>query len=276
MFHYVTTSGNSVGSTTTSLGTVMMATHYDTAQLAPASKLELLNEYYSNDAKPSENFCHPIECKASQSVTDLKYVTAHPNTSPSDARFEDHGFTFVHTQGQQAACTVGEIWATYEVELLKPKAISTRGDSIAASGYMMGTVVNTAWIGTAFFTSSTVPREHNDHDIARIDNNTLRFYSVSPGTYEFRLEVQAATALDPPTVAFTNATALNGYGNGTSCSQVNAITGATAGWLTISWMVKVPALDDVTIAFTSGSGVVTAATYGVLWLQQISGSLIYA
>jgi hypothetical protein len=254
----------------------MMATHYDTAQLVPASKLELLNEYYSNDAKPSENFCHPIECKPSQSVTDLKYISAHPNSSKVDARFEDHGFTFVYTQGQQASCTVGEVWATYEVELLKPKAISTRGDSIAASGMMFGTVVNTAWIGTGNFTSGNVPAEHNDHIMTRVDNNTMAFSGVSPGTYEVRLEIQAATALTPPTVVFTGATVLAAYANGTSCSQINAITGATAGWLTVSWMVKVANLGDVSIAFTPGSGVCTAATYGTLWLQQVSGSLIYA
>ncbi len=276
VFHYVTTSGNSVGSTTTSLGTMIMGTHYDAAQLAPASKLELLNEYYSNDAKPSESFCHPVECAPSQSVTDLKYVTASPNTDPRDARFEDHGYTYVYTQGQQAACTVGEIWATYEVELFKPKAVSTRGVNIPSSHVLFGTVTDATWVGTAAYASSTVPTTFNDHAIVRVDNNTLKFGRVGAGTYLVTLEVQAATAFTPPTMTPTNAALIAGFANGTSCSQVNAITAATPGWLSASWLISVTAISDVTIAFTSGTGVCTAATYGCLRLQQVSGDGIYA
>jgi hypothetical protein len=276
VFHYVATSGNSVGSTTTSLGTMILGTHYDTAQLAPTSKLELLNEYYSNDSKPSESFCHPIECAPDQSVTDLKYVTAVPNSDVRDARFEDHGFTYICTQGQQAACTVGEVWATYEVELYKPKAVSTRGVNIPSSQKMVGNIVNTAWFGTQYYTSSAVPTDFNDHIMTRVDNNTLAISNVGAGTYMFTLEVQAVTALTPPTMAVTNATFVTGFGNSTSCSQVNAITGATAGWLTINWLVKVDTVCTVTFAATSGTGVCTAATYGVVRLQQISGDGIYA
>lgn len=62
VFHYIPTSGSAISGTSPSLGSVMMQTSYRSTDSPPSSKAELLNEYWSGEAVPSETFAHPIEC----------------------------------------------------------------------------------------------------------------------------------------------------------------------------------------------------------------------
>lgn len=121
VFHYIPTSGNAISGTSPSLGSVMMQTSYRANDAAPASKSELLNEYWSGEAVPSETFAHPIECNPAENPFNIQYVRRGelpPNENPL---FYDLGVTHVCTQGQLAANNVlGDIWVTYEVELKKP------------------------------------------------------------------------------------------------------------------------------------------------------------
>lgn len=121
VFYYKSTCGNSVGSTTTSLGTIMMATNYNVSAPAFATKVEMENHEFGMSKKPSLDMIHPIECASKEDVLRAQYIRSEAVASGLDPRFYDHGNFYFATQGQQAASTCGELWISYDIELLKPK-----------------------------------------------------------------------------------------------------------------------------------------------------------
>nr|WBY66492.1 MAG: putative coat protein [Eriocheir sinensis tombusvirus 2] len=121
VFHYIPTSGNAISGTSPSLGSVMMQTSYRANDSAPTSKSELLNEYWSGEAVPSETFAHPIECNPAENPFNVQYVRRGELPANENPLFYDLGVTHLCTQGQLAANNVlGDVWVTYEVELKKP------------------------------------------------------------------------------------------------------------------------------------------------------------
>ena len=122
VFHFVSTSGQSVASTNTSLGSVMLHTDYRVTAPAPTNKQELLNEYFASDAKPAESFIHPIECDPKENPYNVQYVRAGAVPAGEDAKTYDLGVVNVATQGLPSNnLNVGELWVSYEVELKKPQ-----------------------------------------------------------------------------------------------------------------------------------------------------------
>lgn len=122
VFHYRATSGESVAATNTSLGTVMLATQYRSTAPAFTSKTQLLNEYFSSDGKPSEDFCHPIECDPKENPFNVQYVRGGAVPTGEDVKTYDLGILTAATEGMPngSGTDVGELWVSYEVELRKP------------------------------------------------------------------------------------------------------------------------------------------------------------
>jgi len=122
VFHYIPLSGSAIASTNNALGSVIFNTNYRANDVAPLSKFEALNEYFSCDAEPSEAFVHPIECDPKENPFNVQYIRS-TSVPSSDLMHYDLGTTYIATSGMQAdGITVGEVWVTYEVELRKPRA----------------------------------------------------------------------------------------------------------------------------------------------------------
>lgn len=121
VFHYIPASGTAVASTNSALGTVMMQTTYRPSDTAPTAKIEMLNEYCANEVVPCESAIHPIECDPKQNPFAIQFVRATAVPAGESVLNYDLGKTFIATQGQQAAGNyLGDVWVTYEVELMKP------------------------------------------------------------------------------------------------------------------------------------------------------------
>jgi hypothetical protein len=121
VFHYIPTSGSAVSSTNAALGSVMLTTSYRSNDSAPANKIELLNEYCSSEAVPSEPFCHPIECDPKENPFNVQYVRSSDVPAGDSRLLYDLGVTYLCVSGQQADNTVlGDLYVTYEIELKKP------------------------------------------------------------------------------------------------------------------------------------------------------------
>lgn len=118
VFEFVSTCGDAVSSTDSSLGSVSMATQYDFYTPPFADKTQLLNHYYATSGKPSRNQMHAIECAPDKMFSDLLFTYDH---SAGDLGNSDLGYTYVWREGSQAAFTAGELWVTYDIELHKPK-----------------------------------------------------------------------------------------------------------------------------------------------------------
>lgn len=125
VFHYVPTSGYAVAGTNPALGSVMMQTTYRAGDVAPGSKVEMMNEYWASEASPAEAFCHPIECSPKENPFNVHYVRNAPVADQTVLPLYDIGKTFVATQGMLADDQiVGDLWVTYEIEFSKPQIAS--------------------------------------------------------------------------------------------------------------------------------------------------------
>jgi len=131
VYEFKSTSGTAVGSTNTALGVVIMATNYDVLDPPFASKVEMEAYQFATSTVPSASVLHAIECARDKSAMPISYVRTNTAPSNSDLRMYDHGLFQIATQGQQAACVIGELWVTYSVKLMKPKLSSPIVDRIA-------------------------------------------------------------------------------------------------------------------------------------------------
>jgi len=155
VYHYVPTSGASVASTNTALGSVMISTNYRATAPAYSNKQQMLNDFFASDARPTEPFCHPIECDPKENPYNVQYVRTAGVPAGEDQKTYDLGVVTVATQGCPAAGNVlGELWVTYEIELRKPKLTSTglpfggyykadRAGSITAPSSLLGVTSTT-------------------------------------------------------------------------------------------------------------------------------------
>lgn len=121
IFEYHSSSADAIASSTnTTLGTVHMVTLYRNS-IPITSKQQVLNEFFANDAKPSEDFVHPVECDPAENPFKVQYVRGGAVPAGEDIKMYDLGTFYVCSSGVQGTSVVlGELWATYEVELKKP------------------------------------------------------------------------------------------------------------------------------------------------------------
>lgn len=120
VFEFKSTSATALNSTNTALGTVIMSTNYNAYRPAFATKSEMENHEFCTSAKPSDSFTHPIECAVNENPLTVLYVR-QGTVGDGDIRMYDLGNFQIATAGMQAVATIGELWVTYDVELLKPR-----------------------------------------------------------------------------------------------------------------------------------------------------------
>jgi hypothetical protein len=143
VFHYIPTSGSAVSSTNAALGSVMLQTSYRSTDSLPSSKVEMLNEYCSNEVVPSDAMAHPIECDPKENPFNVQYVRSGAVPGADTQLMYDLGITHVAVSGCQTTGNVlGDLWVTYDIELKKPVVASN--------------AVNIIESGSQFYTNGTL------------------------------------------------------------------------------------------------------------------------
>jgi len=150
LFEFVSTSADALNSTNTALGTVILATEYNTNLPAFNSKIQMENHEYSSTGKPSVNIMHPIECARGLTPIDELFVRT-TSVQPIDPLLYDLGNFQIATVGMQAAAVIGELWVTYEIQFYKP-ALSTNNPVADAIHYYLDQR-NNAWPGSTALTA---------------------------------------------------------------------------------------------------------------------------
>lgn len=122
--YFKSTSSDALNSTNTALGTVIMSTDYNAAAKPFASKQAAENAEFTISGRPSCDLAHGIECDPSQLVQQGHlYISPLGNglvpTGEDIKTYNMGNFQFM-TQGSQATATIGELWVSYDVELIKP------------------------------------------------------------------------------------------------------------------------------------------------------------
>jgi hypothetical protein len=187
VWHYVPSSGAAVSGTNAALGTVMLQTSYRSNDQAPASKHEVLNEYWSSESVPSEPFCHPIECDPKENPFNVQYVRTDAVPEGDSKLLYDLGVTHLCVSGQQADNTVlGDLWVTYEIELKKPIIESNVTSGARCCDLLMtGTHSSTSWF------DGTMTRRGALEVTANA--NTITFPPHLTGVYLVNINVRATT-----------------------------------------------------------------------------------
>lgn len=147
VFEFKSTSANALNSTNTALGTVSMVAQYRADAPALINKQQLLNEMWAVDAKPSESFLLPIECDPAENPLKIQYVRTGALEDGQDIKLYDLAKITIATVGSQATAVVGELWATYEVLLRKPKLSEGLGLAGETAVYKLSLFGNTNPVG---------------------------------------------------------------------------------------------------------------------------------
>jgi hypothetical protein len=144
---FVSTSATAVASTNTALGSVIIATQYNVLAPPFATQQQMESYEFVTSCNPSQSMIHPIECDPTQNMIREFFVD---QGFGGDQRLQVLGTTTVATVGQQAASIVGELWISYEIDLIRPKLFS----GVANLGLSAHLVSNTVSVAASSFASN--------------------------------------------------------------------------------------------------------------------------
>jgi len=204
VFHYIPSSGAAISSTDASLGTVMLQTSYRSNDAAPASKVELLNEFWSNEVVPCDSMAHPVECDPKENPFNVQYVRTGGVPTGDSVLMYDLGQTHLAVSGcQTIGKRLGDLWVTYDIELKKPllySNVTSRVDS--ASAYISSGLQASGWFGTTAVTmTGTLP--------AVLLNNTITIPKGAVGSFQVWMELGGVNlAVTLASIAYTGCSAI--------------------------------------------------------------------
>ena len=151
---------NSVG-----LGYVAIGAQYNAGAPIFVDKRDMLNSQFATSAKPSKSFQAWIECKRGGTPMDQLYIRGGQLPANSDIRMYDHCNVTLAVGGHTAGdVIIGELWCTYDVEVLLPKSSETAG-------------VNLLYNNTAF-PSATIDGS-NHMTLGPLTSNTKNTFNVT-------------------------------------------------------------------------------------------------
>jgi hypothetical protein len=128
ILEFKSTSGEALNSTNTAQGNVIFATNYDPLEPPFINKQQMDSYQYTTSCAPYGSMIHPIECAPKSRSVDMLYTRTGLPPNGGDLRLFDVANFYLATQGQQAdGVTIGELWVSYRVRLLKPRLPPTIG-----------------------------------------------------------------------------------------------------------------------------------------------------
>lgn len=225
----------------TAMGTVILATNYNSAEKPWVDDISMLNAEFSVGSKPSVNQAHPLECKAELGASGFLYVrdlAANQTGITVDPRLYDVGRFQVATKGltAPAGTELGRLWITYDVELVRP-LMSPSGSMLNGVGSVVGATLNEVGgggvagqtvvaVGTPFWDrQGNIPSPviSPSSILISIKSTTANYFDCflcRDGIYTFNYQVDGSGFTDAGTQAF----AAYGGASGTLVSFYELVT----------------------------------------------------
>jgi len=260
------------------MGSVIMATNYNSAAPNYANKQQLLEAEYSTDCKPSCSFFHPIECKSSLTPVSRLYTRTGAVPTSQDQRLYDFANFQIASIGCQAVNAVlGELWCTYEVKLYKPIQTFAAGTSILSDHYRLTGCTPSVGFGTVasavLGAGSTI-----GGTLTSGVNSTYTFpTTVQQGTFLMVLDyVGGAAAATSGTFSATSGVVFNSFFQGNTQQQPeypqSGLAGQTAQSQQVCFTIG-PNLTpgtQVVITYASAATMLAATCTADLFVTQIT------
>lgn len=171
VFEFRSMSADALNSTNTALGSVIMATDYDSADAAFITKQQMENTEFGVSCKPSSCMIHAIECAPRLTTATELYIRVGVNPPNTDIRLYDWGKFYIATTGFQGTnVNCGELWVSYDVSLIK------------TIDQVPGFLTPAAYYGLSLASKDTTPVGANGTQILALDTLGITFDSTStPG-----------------------------------------------------------------------------------------------
>jgi hypothetical protein len=278
VFEFHSTSGTSVGSTNTALGTVIMATEYNSNLPAFTNKMQMENHEYATTVCPDRSADHPIECARSRTVLDELYVRLNQSadargttTTPTtySPLLYDLGQFYIATYGMQAAAVVGELWVSYEITFFKPTLATTISNG-AITHYYWDSSIGTAPVSGTFFKSL----RNKNTGVVLPNVNGIAF-----PTGRWLMAIQftqssSASTVNVPTITGGSLLAMFDTNASTGVSADSFFVSPPSGTATtaVTWLIAFDITAQANGSFSFGtftSG--TIATLDVFWMNYPAG-----
>jgi len=263
------------------LGTVTIATNYNVTDQLYASKREMENSEFACSTKPSISLMHPIECSSKQGRASFLFTRPYGSqVGTNDNRFFDWGMVQVATQGMPASAasqTLGELWVSYDIELVKPVLGNVTGsetlfNSVSTNLGFSNMVYSATANGSNYVLTdaNSIPLSGAmlSAKLAVDGANTATF--LKPGVYTFFNGLTCAT---PPTTTGPS------YNIGSAAVLPTELTktfysyGATS---VVMFQVIVPASaigSSVTLAPQTGTGAINTNIWKISRVDADIGSI---
>lgn len=176
VFFFKSTSSSSVVSTNAvaNLGTVIMGTEYNVNNPVFGNKQQMENYEGAVSTPPSKNMIHTIECSKKQNPLGIYYVRSGDVPDGADQRFYDIGTFQIASVGMQAnAQNIGELWVSYDIELIKPRILTGQpgANNVAADHFDLGAGANQTGLATDLTTA--LPARPFGTSVTRLMKPTL-------------------------------------------------------------------------------------------------------
>lgn len=271
-FVFKSTSAKALNSTNTAMGTVVMATKYDLSDPDFQNKQQMETAWMASSGEPSDSLLHGVEVKASMESAKVFLVRAGAVPAGHEAALYDIGQFNLATVGMQASSNIGELWVTYDVELLYPKLVN------AGSGLnILSDVVR--WTAGASVTANFFGNNPTQYGLlgGTLSGGTTYTFPTSATSGNWLILYAQKGSGGVPTVAplitLTHAVAANTASNipfgpigngilanevgGTSASTFNQDPGAGSSDFVLKIMavitLSVPAGQAASLAFSGGT-----------------------
>lgn len=179
VFEFKSNTGLISSAATPAVGMVIMATDYNSYDVAPFSnKREMDNNMYTTSAKATESFYHPIECAPLRNVLGSFFTRVGNLPTNQPPQFYDLGVFSIASVGCPVASqNLGELWLTCEIEFDKSTLQNAQSDPVLADLFYNYT-------STTYDVSTLVGS--GAQSIIPAPTNTLGCVIVAPGTAPLR------------------------------------------------------------------------------------------
>lgn len=240
VFCFKSSASNALPASDYGIGIVAMMSEYNVESPPPGGKIEMLNSFFASECRQTESIIHPIECDRTQTTLPVMFIR-HGNTSDKDSRFTDWCNFYIATQGgPTASVNIGEIWVSYDIELMKPITSSSGGD------------YDHYWISGAGPANATpflgMERIHGNLGTSIVSTNDgLSFPNSNPGDaflLIWRMDKSAPEAVTGPFSIGLHYCTGQGFWNKTAANVDSPLTGTTCQSFTFHLYFTI---DDVAI-----------------------------
>jgi len=244
IFEFRSTSADAVASTNTALGTVIMATEYNSNLPAFANKMQMENHEYSTSVCPDRSAIHPVECARSRTVLDELYIRTSTSNNAGTTTVAPSNYTpllydlgqfYLATVGMQAAATVGELWVSYEIEFLKPTIPTTVASNTPVHYYWDST------LGTQPVSGNLLRCTRNKNTGVVLYPGNGNAVAIPFGRWVMIVQfIQGSASITAPTLTYTGCSALAMFdtaaatgisADSVSTDPANGTTTTTGAWL---------------------------------------------